>query len=147
MTMKRHVLFYLYFGIIIFIISCTIGGSPRIRVEGVKFVTSSINRTASAFMLIINDGNGNDTLIGCSVKDLPSAQCELHDFVNGRMQKVEGINIPAKEIIALKRGGLHLMLFNLPDRLGNGVTLILIFKRVGKIEVELPVEHSEHIHH
>lgn len=146
-TMKKVPILYLCIMIIFFTTACVTGGSPKIRIEGAKLIPLLSNNSASAFMLIINDGKGKDTLIGCSIKEFPSSQCELHDIINGRMQKVEKIDIPTKEIVALKRGGLHLMFFNLPDKLGEEVNLILTFEKVGNIEGKLPVEHSEHIHH
>ena len=115
--------------------SCT-GGGPEIVVKGVTVVPSGMMQgAASSFMFIINDGVGNDTLTGCSMKDLPSVRCELHDFIDGKMSRREEIAIPAQETTELKRGGLHIMLFNVPDTLEDEVTLIMNFGESGPVEV------------
>ncbi len=140
--MKKITAFFLSFIIIIsFAISCTIGKTPKIRVANSKLV-SLAGEKASAFMLIINDGEVSDVLIGCSIKEFPSTQGELHDVINGKMQKIEEINIPSKEVTVLKKGTLHLMFFNMPEKLGNEVTLVLTFRKSGIIEVKTPIIYS-----
>jgi len=148
--MRRLSPLYLYLVVVVIMTSCTIGGSPKIRIEEARLVASHQESAASAFMLIINDGNGRDALIGCSIKELPSVECELHDVIKGKMQRVSKIDIPAQRITPLKRGGFHLMLFNLPDESGGEITFILKFEKSGDIEVKASSEHHEgagHIHH
>jgi copper(I)-binding protein len=111
-------------------------GRPKITVEEAKLIRSAaMKNAASVFMLIINNGGSSDILRGCSIKAFPSAKGELHDVVKGKMTKLKEIEIPANEITLLKRGSLHLMFFELPEKLTKKVTLIADFKKSGSIEV------------
>jgi copper(I)-binding protein len=122
----------IFFAILTF--SCNSGGTPKISVKGAKFIGK---RDIAVFMLIINDGNGSDTLTGSSIKEFPSAKGEFHDVLGGKMTRVEKIEITAGEVTRLKRGSLHLMFFGLPEKRVE-VTLLLQFKKSGTIEVKIP---------
>ncbi len=116
------------------------GGEPKISVYKARFVPEDmINLVAAAFMVIINDGKGSDRLLGCSIKEFPSAWCELHDLVGGRMKKVEKIRIPADEITELKEGRHHLMFYNVSPEPKDEVSILLKFKKSGTIEFKAPV--------
>ncbi len=116
--------------------SCSIGGRPEIVVSNVTIIPSGMMKgVASSFMQIINNGSGSDRLTGCTIKEYPSARGELHDFKDGRMTKVEEVIIPAHETTELMRGSLHIMFFEIPEKIKGTVTLILNFEKSGPIEV------------
>lgn len=49
----------------------------------------------------------------------------LHGTQHGKMIEVTGINLPAHQMTALKRGGLHIMVFNVEQDLNVGDTFPL----------------------
>jgi copper(I)-binding protein len=116
-------------------------GNPQISITEAKCVPSRmlIGR-ASSFMKIVNNGNGSDSLRGCSIKEYPSVRGEIHNSVEGKMIKMEKIEVPAEHTVELKRGGFHLMFFGVPEHMGKEVTLVLAFQESGPVEVTVPVE-------
>ncbi len=121
------------------ILSCSRGGTPEIKVKGPKVVGKG---DIAIFLLIVNDGNGSDSLTGCSLKEFPEVKGEMHDIIDGQMKEVEEIRVPAHGLVALKRGGLHLMFFGLPDELPEKMTLNLQFRKSGNMEIKVPARRS-----
>jgi copper(I)-binding protein len=117
-----------------FIFSCNNGGTPMIKVKVPKVIGKG---DIAIFLLIVNDGTGSDSLIGCSLKEFPAAKGEMHDIIGGQMKEVKEIKVPANGLVALKRGGLHLMFFGLPEELPEKITLNLQFSKSGNIEVDV----------
>lgn len=133
--MKKFIYYFIVLAFIsTFIFSCNNGGTPMIKVKGPKVVGKG---DIAIFLLIVNDGTGSDSLIGCSLKGFPEVKGEMHDIIGGQMQEVEEIKVPANGLIALKKGGLHLMFFGLPEELPEKMTLNLQFRKSGNIEVEV----------
>lgn len=108
-----------------------------------------------AYLQIDNTGAA-DRLISAQV-DVAGAT-ELHQMsMDGevmRMQKLEnGIDLPAKQKVELKPGGLHIMLLGLkaPLKEGDKLPLRLKFEKAGEITVEIHVAAAgatpEHMHH
>jgi copper(I)-binding protein len=130
---------FLYFLLMAVLAGCS-EGTPQISIKDAKFIPSQmlIGR-ASSFMKIINDGEGSDALKGCQLKEHPSARGEIHDSVDGRMVKIEKVNIPPGHNTDLKMGSFHLMFFGLPEKIEEEVTLVLFFQKSGSIEVTVPV--------
>lgn len=116
------------------ILSCNTGGMPEISVRSPRLIGSE---DLAVFMLIVNDGTGSDILTGYSLKGFPAARVELHDVKNGKMTKIKTLKIPAHEIVSLKRGSIHIMLFDLPVEQEKELTLVLQFEKSGTIEVNL----------
>ncbi len=58
-----------------------------------------------------------------------------------RMQKVDGIPVPANGKVELRPGGFHVMLMrlNTPLRVGDRFPLLLRFERAGRLTVEVVV--------
>jgi copper(I)-binding protein len=119
------------------IYSCYTGGAPQITITDARLVGKG---DAAAFMFITNRGNGSDTLIGCSIKDYTAVRVELHDVVDGVMEEIKELNIPANKTTFLKPGSFHVMLFGLPETLGDAITLLLHFEKSGIIEVKVPTK-------
>lgn len=101
-------------------------------------------KSGAAFMLIHNDGEA-DRLV--SARSDAAARVELHTHLedNGVMRMVhveEGFDLPADGMIALERGGKHVMLMGLtaPMLQGESVTLTLVFEKAGEIVVDVPVD-------
>jgi len=95
----------------------------------------------SFFMTIENTGDGDDVLLSASVQEFPDKKVEFHDVVDGKMQKVERIQVPAGKTTVLKMGGMHLMAFDIKEP-GSEMTLVLNFKKSGRVTVKAPVMES-----
>jgi len=125
-------------------LSCTSGGDPDIRVEDAKLMPSPmIVGGGSAFMVIRNNGKGNDVLTGCSIKEFHAAAGMLHDYEDGKMKMVHEIDIPAGGTVELKRGAKHLMFSGLPELTGDSVTIMMNFRKSGPVEVKANINVPE----
>lgn len=138
---KKHITHYLilFFLLTVMVAGCS-QGTPEISVTDAQFIPSQmlIGR-ASSFMKIVNNGTGGDSLRGCALKEYPSVRGEIHDVVDGKMTKIEKVDVPAKHNADLKTGGHHLMFFGIPEEIGDTVTLVLTFQKSGPVEVTAPV--------
>lgn len=104
-----------------------------------------------AFMTLIND-TGHDLKLVSGKSDIAPI-VEIHEVVNGMMQKIEGgLLIKNGESTILKPGGNHVMLMGLTKPLvaGDEVTITLIFDDESELEVTAPVKvvnvEQEHYH-
>lgn len=110
------------------------------------------SRSSAAYMVIENQGNEPDKLIGA--KSDISKVAEIHETVGGKMRRVKYIEIPAGKKVELKPGGYHIMLIDLkkPTKEGQQVELVLQFEKSGQVKVNAPVKKGigkmeEHHHH
>ncbi|GER93832.1 copper chaperone PCu(A)C [hot springs metagenome] len=113
---------------------------PDIQISDAVTVASPImHGVVSVFMRISNNG-GRDMLVGAST-DIDGSVVELHDVKDGKMVKVKGIKIPSHDKIEMIPGGMHIMIFKMPDEIKDGFefTLYLHFERYGKKAVKLKV--------
>lgn len=128
---------------------------PKIEVKDawVRAVPPT-SKMSAAYMVIENKGKEADKLISAS--NNVSEITELHKTENGKMRKVEFIEVPANGKVELKPGGLHIMLINLkkPIKEGEEVELTLKFEKSGEVKVKAPVKrgmggmnHEHHGHH
>lgn len=107
-------------------------------------------KAGAAFMIIENQGETDDRLIG--VTSDAAARVELHthkindDGVAQMVHVEEGFVIPAGEAHSLKRGGDHVMFMGLaqPFEQGATVPVTLIFEQAGEVQVEIPVDLERH---
>jgi len=90
------------------------------------------------FMKVRNVGKTEDVLLNAKV-DISGVTAELHDVKNNSMTKVEYITIPAKSDVVLKRGGMHIMLFNLPVTAKEGLDFIMTlqFEKAGEKKMKV----------
>ena len=105
-------------------------------------------RTSAVYLTIHNEGETSDLLVTASTEI--AARAELHaieESGNGLVRMVEletGIPVVAGEILALERGGVHLMLMGLSRALKDGETieLNLHFQDAGSVDIEIPVRQN-----
>ncbi len=138
--MKRYLLVNGLALILILVMSGCSQKPPDIRISDVVAIPSPVMKgVVSVFMRISNDG-GSDHLIDART-DGDGSIVELHDIKDGRMVKVKDIKIPGKGKVEMIPGGLHIMIFNLPDSIMNGdaIKLHLKFKRSGERSIEVKV--------
>jgi len=105
--------------------------------------------TGGAFLSIENHGAG-DRLLSATAE--VSKAVELHTMgMEGdvmRMRQVEAIELPAGKAVALKPGGLHIMLIGLkaPLKEGDHFPLKLRFEKAGEVTVQVNVEAADASH-
>ncbi len=91
--------------------------------------------TGAAYFDIINNG-GADVLLSASTPASPHSELHTHIHENNimKMRKVDHVDIAAKETTAFKRGGLHVMVFDINVPAGKAsIPLTLTFERSGEI--------------
>lgn len=98
----------------------------------------------AAYLTVTNSGNQPDRLVGASTPAAKVAELHTHIHDNGvmRMRPVEAIDIPAGGTVALKPGGLHVMMMglNAPLAQGSTVEVTLTFEKAGKLTVPVAVQ-------
>lgn len=98
----------------------------------------------AVYMNISNGGSQDDRLIsaGSSVSEVVEIhQSSMVDDVM-KMQRVDGIEIPANGAVSLEPGGYHVMLINLEEdfKPGDTFSLSLNFEQAGEMTVEVAVQ-------
>lgn len=113
---------------------------PDIQISDIIVLPSPVMKgVVSVFMKIENKG-GKDYLIDART-DVNASIVEFHDIKDGKMIKVKDIKIPAKGKVEMIPGGIHIMIFNLPDNImmGHEMNLYLQFKESGERSLKLKV--------
>ncbi|WP_109078969.1 copper chaperone PCu(A)C [Aggregatibacter kilianii] len=114
--------------------------SAKISVENATvFATHSADEPSAIFMNLHNDAK--DPVNLALAQSPQAARLELHGMQNGKMLNVSGIEIPANGNTQLKRGGLHIMVFESAKalRAGEKFPLLLMFDNGERVEVEADV--------
>jgi len=117
--------------------------SDGILVEAVTVNVVPSGTTASAFMVITNQGSEDDRLVSCMVKEIPSARCEIHNVEDGKMFPVEGVDVEAGKTLLLKKGSYHIMVMDMAEPLSDNATLVLNFSHQGAVEAPALVKKAE----
>jgi len=122
------------------------GGEHTHPGEGIEISNARINpplpgqTTGVAFMELINYAD-KDRLL--SISSPVSDRIELHTHLNEdgvmKMRRVDGIDLSHDEVVALKPGGYHVMLFETKVALGDEVVLTLDFENAEDLTVVAPV--------
>lgn len=118
-------------------------GSIKIDHPWSRATVAGIPNGVSYFVLE-NQGDVDDRLL--SVSSPVADKAELHTHIRDgevmRMRQVEDIAVPAGESVALKPGGLHVMLMGLKEPLkeGNKFPLTLEFEQAGSVTVDVVVQ-------
>ena len=102
-------------------------------------------KSAAAYVVIANEGTEPDRLIGVEIQGVEMAM--LHATVTNAdgltsMQHLDGVDLPAGEIVALEPGEMHIMLTGLTEPLSEGETVkgTLIFERAGRFDLEFMID-------
>ncbi len=98
----------------------------------------------AAYLTVTNSGKEADRLVAASSPAAKTTELHTHIHDNGvmRMRPVEAIDVPAGGTVALKPGGLHVMLMGLTQPLSQGSTVdvTLTFEKAGKVTVPVAVQ-------
>lgn len=115
--------------------------ASHIRIEKASARSSpAMLGAASVFMNIVNNG-GRDALVSART-EMEGTVTELHDMKDGKMVKVERIDVPSNAIVELKPGSLHIMIFGLPKDMkpGGGIKMHLLFQKAGELVLTVALE-------
>nr|WP_237524577.1 copper chaperone PCu(A)C [Streptomyces sp. SID5643] len=95
---------------------------------------------AAGFLTVINKGGAADDLT--SVTSDIAGQVTVHETVDGAMQEVKSLKIPAGGRLELRSGGDHLMFEQLKrkPKEGQTVSVELRFAHSDPVKVEMPVK-------
>lgn len=107
---------------------------------GSAYMPQPVSDMAAGFLTITNDGDTADRLT--SVSSDVAGQVTVHETVDGAMQEVEALDIPAHGSLVLESGGNHLMFEQLKQqpKQGQKVSVELRFERSDPVTVEIPVK-------
>ncbi len=137
----------------VFLMSCGGSGrsdSPSIKVEGgwarampLMEEEGGGSTNSAVYFLLRNEGGETDRLTGGETDAAAAVQIHQSRIVNDvmRMQRVDGLDIPAGDAVELRPGGLHIMLSGLTRSLveGEEIDLTLHFRRSGELVVTVPI--------
>jgi copper(I)-binding protein len=106
---------------------------PQITIEGQYAELSPLFIGSGSLYMTIRNAGGRDKLIGVAAS-LPRTVIELHDVRDNRMVRIEEIPVPARDIVELKPGSPHIMIYNMPKTIQKGSELVLTlrFERSGE---------------
>lgn len=100
-------------------------------------------KIGAAYMALSNNGDTSDRLLGAATPVATQVQFHRHTEKDGisRMREVKTVEIAPHAEVAMKPGGMHVMLVGLKQSLKEGDTfpLTLQFERAGRIEINVPV--------
>ena len=100
--------------------------------------------TAAVYMPLLNTGTKTDELVGAS-SDWAD-KIEIHESTNenniARMKMLDSLALEPNKPVAMRPGGIHLMVIGLKHQLKKGdmFPLTLQFKNAGSIKVEAMIE-------
>lgn len=125
------------------------GGDGAVATVGDLEITGASARGAldngAVYFTVTNSGSDDDALVGAATD--VAGKVELHETVDQgggtmMMRPVEQIDVPAGGEAVLEKGGLHVMLLDLPEPLEMGTTfpIELTFEKAGTVEFEVTVE-------
>lgn len=125
--------------------SCSKGGPPDIQItDAWARQTISGQTSTAAYMILKNEGAGDDRLVSVSAQ--APAMAMLHSSESSdavaRMRPIEsGLAIPAGAMIELKPGGTHVMVTGLraPLDVGDTLKLTMRFEKSGERAVDVRV--------
>ncbi|MEP3655956.1 MAG: copper chaperone PCu(A)C [Litorimonas sp.] len=114
--------------------------------EGIEISNARINpplpgqTTGVAFMELINYDDSDRLL---AITSSASDRIELHTHLNEdgvmKMRRIDGVDLPHVEAVALKPGSFHVMMFDTSVALGDEVVLTLDFENADDLTVVAPV--------
>ncbi|GGX82379.1 copper chaperone PCu(A)C [Streptomyces minutiscleroticus] len=116
------------------------GGAADLSVRASYMPQPMSDTMAAGFLTVVNDGGEDDEL--SSVTSDLAGEVTIHRTVDGRMEEVDRLDVPAHGEVVLESGGDHLMFEKLERRPTEGekVSVTLHFAGSGTIEVEMPVK-------
>ena len=104
-------------------------------------------KTAAGYMLIENNGKASDKLLGIKAEFAKATIHETSIDENGvvRMIPLEFVTIPSGESVKFEHGGLHIMFFDLQEKLEHlgDKEVLLNFEKAGDFRLIFMVEEMD----
>jgi copper(I)-binding protein len=119
--------------------SASSDSAPDLAV-GSAYMPQPVSDTmAAGFLTVTNEGGTADELTSVSSE---AGQVTVHESIDGTMQEVDRLKIPAHGRLVLESGGNHLMFEKLTHRpkQGETVSVELRFAHSDPVTVEMPVK-------
>ncbi|GAA2764454.1 hypothetical protein GCM10010103_34950 [Streptomyces paradoxus] len=115
-------------------------GKPELSVGSAYMPQPVSDDMAAGFLTVTNKGGAADDLT--SVTSDVAGQVTVHETVDGAMQEVKSLKIPAGGRLELRSGGDHLMFEQLKrkPKEGQTVSVELRFAHSAPLKVEMPVK-------
>jgi copper(I)-binding protein len=140
--------------------SAAAAGSGGISVSGPWTRPASAGGNGVGYMLVTNNGSGDDVLLGASsdaAKSVEVHETTIDDKGVASMHQLDAVEIKPGQRIELKPAGMHVMFIGLKQPLTEGGILkaTLKFKNAGNVDVDFAVKAGapaadgghEHMHH
>ena len=109
-------------------------------------VSAMMSTSGAAFMMIHNETGQDDHLVEARSDIADKVELHTHqEDANGVMKMIhvaEGFALPKDGMIAMERGGKHVMFLGLKQPLEQGqiVPVTLVFEKAGEVAVDVPVD-------
>lgn len=123
--------------------ACSSGGSMKVTDAWAR-TSMGMDRAGAAYMVITNDTDKDDALIGASSS--AAATVEIHETTTAAdgtmaMSPVDEVPVAAGGSAKLEPGGYHIMLIDLADELvvGESIDIALTFREAGEVKVTAEV--------
>ncbi|MFD8231157.1 copper chaperone PCu(A)C [Streptomyces sp. NPDC059696] len=115
-------------------------GTPELSAASAYMPQPVSDDMAAGFLTVTNKGDAADELT--SVTSDIAGQVTVHETVDGAMQEVKSLTIPAGGRLELRSGGDHLMFEQLKSKPKEGqtVSVELHFAHSDPVKVEMPVK-------
>jgi copper(I)-binding protein len=110
-------------------------------------------KVGAAYLEIRNLGSQPDRLVSATTAVAKRVEMHITEHAAGvaKMRQLQAFEVPARERLALRPGGAHLMLVDLTRPLAKGerFAMTLRFERAGEVAVEVEVQEmgSRQPHH
>lgn len=105
--------------------------------------TLGAGRTTAAYVTVTNVGTAADRLTAVDAPGADSVEVHTAGIEDGimRMRRLEGLDIPAGETVAMAPGGYHIMIIGLeqPIAIGATIPLTLTFEEAGSVTIQVGV--------
>ena len=114
---------------------------PGLSVDGGTLILPAVKgNPAAAYFAVSNRGGKGTEIAALHING--AEQVEMHETVNGSMQKIDRLPIGPGETVTFERGGRHAMLFGLADTITAGGTteMTIVFVDGDKVSTPLAVK-------
>tara|TARA_B100000029_G_scaffold507861_1_gene593466 strand:+ start:1083 stop:1844 length:762 start_codon:yes stop_codon:yes gene_type:complete len=123
------------------------GAGKIIVVDPYSRALPPISRNGAVYMVIINDGQSGDQLIGATTPIARNTEIHTHTMENGmaKMRMVNAVDLPPHTEVIFEPSGHHIMLVGLLDslRVGEKFPLILHFRDSGNVAVVVKIRATD----
>ena len=111
-----------------------------VATDGMLVLPAVKGNPAAAYFNLYNSGDKAATLAAVSIEGAEKA--EMHETKGGAMGPVASVEVKPGETVKFERGGKHVMLFGLTDKVtaGGSAELTLTFADGDKLSAPLMVE-------